>query len=697
MFQPITLPTDPALLAEPNSPFIHRDLSWIQFNERVLAEASQPSNPLLERTKFLSISSSNIDEFFMIRFSSLARSISASLKNPDQVKTERLRQIRSNLLDAVAKFKMHQAETLAYLSVELQSENIYLVKNPQENSIPFVCGKQVFDEKILPHLSPPTTFSPSQISTLENLQITAFLGQNQWIRILKTIPLAFWMQEQTTSRLFIFFLDDLLLTHLGHTFRTAQQPGLIRLTRDGDFTLDLDEEDTESIPDRIRSSLGTRDKGHPVCLQTIGTIQEEFVTQIATVLKLGKDQTFATPFTLCLPGLWSTIRQLPDDLTKKPSLSYKPFKSNIPKAFQSPQNIFDQLKKRDYLLHHPYDSFDAFVSWIQAACQDPDVVSIEQTVYRMDALSQVVEALKSAASTKKVRVIIELRARFDELNNLSLAETLRNAGVEVAFGFGKLKLHAKIVLITRNEGGTQKLYTHLSTGNYNATTTRQYTDLSILTSNPEMGEDARRFFDAVWNEEIPTSFKKLVAAPGRLHRKIISHIEHEIKAAQSGAKARIVAKVNALVDTSVIENLYRASCAGVQVDLIVRGACSLIPGIPGLSENIRVISVVDRFLEHSRIYYFENAKVIYLSSADWMQRNFFSRLELAFPVLDPQIYTYLEQVVIPTYVSDTTRAKELTASGHWKACSTSEGTPACRSQFKFEELAEIAYAGTPLA
>ena len=256
-----------------------------------------------------------------------------------------------------------------------------------------------------------------------------------------------------------------------------------------------------------------------------------------------------------------------------------------------------------------------------------------------------------------------------------------------------LKLHAKIALVTRNEPEGKRLYTHLSTGNYNALTARQYTDLALLTGSPEMGLDARTFFDAVWNGQVPTSFRQLVSAPAKLHRRLLNLIQAETEAAQQGKKARIVAKVNALVDTVVIEHLYRASQAGVQVELIVRGACSLIPGVKGLSENIRVISIVDRFLEHSRIYYFENSKILYLSSADWMPRNFFSRLELAFPVTDPKLYRYLVEVVIPTYLSDSVKARELTPQGTWRKRYSRSGV---RSQFLFEQLAVKNYAGTPL-
>ena len=320
-------------------------------------------------------------------------------------------------------------------------------------------------------------------------------------------------------------------------------------------------------------------------------------------------------------------------------------------------------------------------------------MSIQQTIYRMDLVSPLVEALKSAAKEKKVSVLIELRARFDELNNLKLADELRASGVEVKFGFGKLKLHAKVALVTRRavdgaEGGIE-YYAHFSTGNYHSATARQYTDLALLTSNREMGLDAQAFFDSARKGEWNPPFKRLVAAPNRLHRRILSLIETEIDAAKQGRPAQILAKVNALVDQTVVERLYEASQAGVQINLIVRGACSLIPGVKGLSENIQVISIVDRFLEHSRIYYFGSTETMYLSSADWMPRNFFSRFEIAFPVPDSKIKQFIESVILPAYLADNQKSRELTSRGTWKSRSPQAGAKPFRCQEYLMELSAI--------
>jgi len=701
----LLLPTLSSLLVNRGLPFVHRDLSWVQFNERVLAEARNPQNPPLERLKFLGITSSNLDEFFMIRFASIGRSLSRSKKNDPQTR-RRLLRIRANLLESVGRFIGHQVETFEILSSELSKSGVEIFLKSQEGDEGYELGKQIFNNQILPRLNPPEPFSISQLQSLENLQIAVIFGQNLFFRIPKSLPSSFVTNDVANKKTTIHFLDDLLATHLGSAFRIQGLPGLVRITRDGDFGVDLEEEDPETIPEFVRSKIGSREKGRPVRLQWMGDLSDQLLQRALHYLRISSQEVFPVHLTMglqSLPGLLNQIEGLHADLR------FKPFQSFVPAELRTPKSIFENLSRKDILLHHPYDSFDGFVNWIKAAAADPDVIRIEQTVYRMDALSPIVEALKGVAKTKSVRVIIELRARFDELNNLAITEELRQAGVEVAFGFGKLKLHAKIALVTRREAEGTRLYTHLSTGNYNATTARSYTDLAIMTSNPEIGADARNFFDSVWEQKIPSNFKQLVSAPLRLHRKLLSLIEAEIQAAKAGRKARIVAKVNALVDETVTDSLYRASQAGVQVDLIVRGACSLVPGVKGLSDNIRVISIVDRFLEHSRIYYFMDSRAMYLSSADWMPRNFFSRLEIAFPVLDARLYQYLADVLIPLYLLDTVKASELTAQGIWKkrtrsSIRKSDLAPAIlkaskepvNAQRLFAQLASVNYMDTPL-
>jgi polyphosphate kinase len=710
MSSELLLPTLPSLLSSRRAPFIHRDLSWLQFNERVLAEARSSSNPTLERLKFLGITSSNLDEFFMIRFAAMSRSIQR-LKASEALERRRFLRLRTNLLEAVARFIAKQTETFEILSAELQKSGVTIVQRSKEGDQGFELGRKIFHEQILPRLSPPEPFSFANVTTFENLQLAVLFGQNLVFRIPKNISSAYVHSDPETNETWIFLLDDLLSTHLGESFRLSGLPGMIRLTRDGDIGMDLIEEDPESIPEYIRTRLKSRERGRPLRLQWSGDVSDKALHKLSRILKLSPLEIFPVQSSLCLQGLVSIISQAS---THKPALRYPEFQSILPGALQlskgsNSEVIFNELAQRDILLHHPYDSFDGYVNFIRAACSDPQVQMIEQTVYRVDTLSPVIEALKRAASAKRVRVVIELRARFDELNNLQLTEDLRNAGVEVAFGFGNLKLHAKVALVSRIEPKGMKLYTHLSTGNYNASTARLYTDLAILTSSSEIGADARNFFDSVWAQKVPSHFKQLVSAPLRLHRRLLNLIENETQAAARGEKSRIFAKVNALVDEAVINSLYKASQAGVQVDLVVRGACSLVPGVKGLSENIRVISIVDRYLEHSRIYYFEKSRAMYLSSADWMPRNFFSRLELAFPVLDQRIFSYLESVLIPAYLRDTAKAHELMPEGTWKKRTATsiksseqlhpvfEETKSIKTAQEFFQLiAKNRYKGTPL-
>lgn len=699
------VPTLTYLLSGPGRPFIHRDLSWLQFNSRVLDEARAASNPLLERVKFLAITASNLDEFFMIRFASLGRSIAAASRRRAG-ETRHLARVRNAILDRVTGFTARQAETLDLLAAELEDKGVRLVLQSLRDDPAFEAGRRIFEKHVLPALPPPEPFSPVRLSALENLQKAAIFPNGMWLRVPRSLPRIF-RSADAPDEISAFFLDELLLSHLAAAFRLPEGPGLIRLTRDGDISVDLEEEDPASIPDIIRTGLGTREKGRPVRLQYAGEMPAGFLNRCQAHFRFSAGQICPAPHTLSLHGLWTLANQLPDPVRSRPGMSLPPFRSLIPQPFREGQDIFAQLRRRDLLLHHPYDSFEAYVRWIQAACDDPAVTMIQQTVYRMDALSPVMDALKAAGKKKKIRVVIELRARFDELNNLRLADELRKAGIEVAFGFGKLKLHAKVALVTRKEEGKSRYYTHLSTGNYNATTARLYEDMAILTANQEFGEDASLFFDAVCAGKVPTGFRHLAPAPSQLHRLLLGLIKREIEAAREGKAARIVAKMNALVDEQIIETLYEASRAGVQVDLIVRGACSLIPGVRSLSENIRVTSVVDRFLEHSRIYHFTASNAMYLSSADWMPRNFFSRLELAFPVLDPRIYRYIQEVVIPVYLADTVKERELTPQGTWKRRTASslpwrvrQANPFAkqpvRAQFFFEELARQEYRGTPL-
>jgi len=691
----IFLPTLSYLLPKPGRPLIHRDLSWIQFNDRVLAEARSKSNPVLSRMKFLSISASNLDEFFMIRFASLMRGLGAA-KNDES--RENLARVHATVLESVRKFGVRQNKTLEILRKAGEQYRVYLHVRTQKDSPEFHQGRRIFEAKVLPQLVTKNEFSYGCIGELSNLQLLVHINKDLWFQIPRATPAVFYEIDETKDRMDVFFLDELLSSHLDSMLPLRDKPGILRVTRDADFTLDLPDNDTESIPDLVQKNISIRDKGRLVRLQWNGSFPKDFLAEACDQLKLDIRQCLRAPGTLCLNGLFGFVASVPDRMGRRAGFQNPHLKITMPGPFREDRRkaLFESLDHIDFLFHQPYDSFDAFINWLKTASEDPAVTMIEQTIYRTDSDSRIVEVLKQAAlAKKKVRVMLELRARFDESNNLKVAEALSKAGVEVKFGFGNLKLHAKVTLVTRKVGEKTTRFTHLSTGNYNAKTARQYTDISIFTSNAEIGDDARHFFDSVYKKEVPTSFKQLVTAPIKLHARMRTLIKAETDAAKAGRPARIVAKVNALVDEKIIEDLYVASQAGVKIDLIVRGACSLIPGVKGLSDNIRVISIVDRFLEHSRIYWFQSSGVMYLSSADWMPRNFFSRLEIAFPVLDPRLYKFMTEVLIPGYLHDNTRARKLTPRGVWAKVS---GGPlvAHRAQWYFEELATGHYKNTPL-
>lgn len=677
------------------SPFVHRDLSWLQFNERVLSEALKSSHLLLERVKFLAISASNLDEFFSIRVSSLEKSLVKTRRSFEIQKNRELVETRDQLFRGIKRLGELQRDTLKILSDELSEQGISLHLDLQRKRPAFFQAKEIFENQIAPHLPTPERFHLKSLSSLESLQSAVILPGGFWIKIPKTLPLLFSKTSLRPQKWDFFFQDLLLLHFLNPPLEGRWNAGILRITRDGDYEYDLADADTKMVPELIQGKVENRERGRPIRLQFLGKLPQAFLDEAAKTLGLDNGYLFPAPDTLNLQSLWGLYRAIPQNFGKK-QLRINFTKAPIPPLFKKTDSLFERIKERDLLLHHPYDSFDAFVKFMEQASQDPNVVSIEQTIYRMDPSSPLLDYLKTAAKTKKVKVAIELRARFDELNNLKIASVLKKAGVKVVYGFGKLKLHAKVVLITRKENGTLRHYTHLSTGNYHSGTAQSYTDLAILTANEEMGADARYFFDSIYEKKIPSSFKKWVVAPDRLSKKVHSLINQEIAAAKDGKKTRIFVKVNALVDKDTIESLYKASQAGVKIDLVVRGACSLIPGIKGISDNIRVLSIIDYFLEHSRIYYFESSNQLYLSSADWMPRNFLRRLEIAFPVLDPKLSNFFSEVVLPSYLKDTAQAKELTPQGTWKKRSLPKGDSPFRSQFFFRELAESKYRGTEL-
>ena len=647
-----------------------RDLSWLQFNKRVLDQAKDRVNPLLERLKFLGIASANLDEFFMVRFAYLA-----STSSP----------VNNQILEQVSLSLREQSRVLNQLSLKLRRDGVDIVISLSQRPEYIELARDIFIDFVLTELGAPRSFNHLALSEVRNLQLAVIFSDRSMYIVPRTLPLIYW-KKIAKNKIVAFFLDDLISIFLSECYGIQSEPLIIRLTRDADIQLELD--DNESIPDLIRRQIRAREKRNVLRMQWRKAEDIPDVFALSKFYRLKPQQVFASPTTLVSRGVLQLTSALEEHFKDRPKLFFPKFKACVPRPFDHPGKIFRELEKRDYFFHQPYDSFDGYVNFIREAVAEPEVCSIEQTIYRIDALSEVVDLLsKGARLGKLIKVYIEPRARFDEINNIKLSEVLKKSGVEVIFAKGDLKVHAKIALITMKSG---KTYSHLSTGNYNAKTARQYTDMAIFTANTEIGEDLRTFFDSIPSLKNPRSMTHLLTAPGELHRKILSLIKRETKAAKTGY---IFVKVNALVDERVVAALYEASRAGVKIDLMVRGACVLVPGVKDQSENIRVFSVVDRFLEHSRIYYFRSSDKIFLSSADLMPRNFFARLEVAFPVLDLRIKEFLVDTVIPIYLNDKVKSRVLKNNGKWVKRS---GDSSTRSQLVFTKLAKSYYRSTPL-
>lgn len=683
------------LLFDSKKPLIHRDLSWLQFNDRVLNEARDIRNPLLERLRYLGITASNLDEFWMIRIASIRREIvqTRRKKGKNSRRLDRLQSIRQAILSSIIRFNRSQTQTFDALVPLLTAEGIVIERTLKQGTSAYRAARDMFEKHVRPHLEKPRPCSPKELRKLDNLSLALVFPGNVLVPIGSQVP-PYLISKLTRRSVQVFCVDEVLMAFAGLALQRRGSPLVLRVTRDSDVQLVLSEEDSEAFPSMIEKRVGERSLRKAVRLQYKGEVQGGLLERLVHTFRLENQQVQRVAHPILLHSMFGFVNQISVHRRNDIQLLFPGFKARVPKRLRQGEDVFSHLQRRDYLLHHPYDSFDGYVNFLEAAVSDPKVESIQQTVYRVDALSRAVDLLKQAARSKKVRILIEPRARFDEINNIRLARELREAGVKVVFSSGALKMHAKIAVVTRREERQLRTYTHLSTGNYNAKTARQYEDFAIITAHPGIGADALEFMNAASAGRIPSSMRHLVLAPKDLHRRLSLLIKQETVAAEAGMPARIFAKVNALVDEKLIYSLYAASQAGVAIDLIVRGACSLIPREPGLSENIRVFSVVDRFLEHSRMYYFESTNTMFLSSADWMPRNFYSRLEIAFPVLDPRIYAFLSEVAIPLYLDDRIKARVLTKDGQWRA---RRRTPsAIQAQREFEALKDRNYRGTPL-
>ena len=689
--------------------FINRELSWLEFNARVLEEAQDPDTPLLERVKFLSIYSSNLDEFFMVRVSGLREQAfqagTAQDANPDRLKPlQQLDLISKQIQDQVAaQYSCWNEE----VRPALDAEGIRIISFEQAGH-----NKQLnrlFRETVFPVLTPMAVDPSHPRPRYHNralylavmLKRRSGLGPKDLFAVVQ-IPavLPRLIAAKTEQGRAFIFLEELVASHLGEMFGgfDVHTQAAFRITRDSD--IELIEQESDDMLRMIEERLRARRRADAVRLEISADADEELVRRLVGQEELrdgtpgGYTEVYRVPGPIDLTGLMPLCR-LPDcEHLRDPVFTPQP-----PRGLRrSGNDMFQAIAGRDILLHHPYDSFQPVVDFIEHAAEDPKVLAIKQTLYRTSGDSPIVRALMNAAEEgKHVTALVELKARFDEEANVNWARQMERAGVHVVYGFLDLKTHCKVALVVRKEDAGLRRYIHLGTGNYNPTTARLYTDVGLFTADPAVADDVSALFNLLTGYSQGHCWKKLIVAPDDLHRRTMQLIQEQTALAQSGKPARIFAKINSLVDRRTIEALYEASGAGVSIDLVCRGICCLRPGIAGLSENIRVRSIVDRFLEHSRIYVFgpdEDAKV-YLSSADWMPRNFYRRVEVMFPVEAEPLKQRIFEEIIPAFSRDNVKARELQSDGAYVRVQPGEGDAAYRSQEEFLKL-HLAYPPSKL-
>jgi polyphosphate kinase len=684
-----TVSTDPAH-------FLNRELSWLEFNQRVLEEALDARNPLLERLKFFCIVSSNLDEFFEIRVAGLKQQIESEIveRSLDGLTaSEAFRAITRRVRQMVSgQYNCWQKE----LRPVLVQNGIRILELTALEDSDSAWLNDYYLAEVRPVLTPlaidPAHPFPQLLNKSLNLIVRLEMARNQeMLKHLAVVQIPHNLPRmvrlpRADARLDYVFLEQLIGLNLADLFPGTRILGYwaFRVTRNSE--LYIDEEETANLLKAVENELHKRRRGDAVRLEVDAQCPEFIREALLKTLHITDDDLY-----LIDGPLNPTRLMVLYEGDHSPELRDPPFVAPVSVPLREQTDLFAAIREHDILLHHPYENFSSVVAFLDQAAADPDVLAIKQTLYRTGGDPRIVGALENAVRNgKQVTAVVELRARFEEAYNIQWARQLEESGVHVVYGLVGYKIHAKSCLVVRREGYHIRRYVHLSTGNYNPTTARLYTDISLLTCRPQFGEDATNFFNLLTGICQFQPMSKLLVAPFEWHKRLLKLVERETENAERGLPARIIAKINSLAERNVIEALYRASQAGVRIELIVRGICCLRPGLEGLSENISVRSVVDRFLEHSRVYYFENAcqPQLFVGSADWLPRNFFRRIELVYPIEDGLLRERLISEILSISLADNVKARILQPDGSYQRAKPAAGEPPHRSQFEFIALAE---------
>ncbi|MEF3303810.1 polyphosphate kinase 1 [Paenibacillus sp. GYB003] len=675
--------------------YINRDLSWIEFNRRVLEEAQDGSTPLLERIKFLSIVSTNLDEFMSVRVAGITDQLKAGYAKKDFTGYTPEGLLR-RIMKRTGKMVQEQYKTFRELSRALAKEGIIFTDNADLTPNQKKLMDHYFHDYVFPVLTPMAVDQSRPFPLVHSLNLylaVTLLREGDApdeepyfaiVQVPSNLPRLIKVPARANSvKQEFVLLEDLIETHIRTMFAGYVPISVdpFRLTRNADLT--LDEEGAEDLLEEIEKELKRRRWGSPVRLEVQKGFHPYALDMLKEEFEIGEN-VFEIDGPIDLSYLMKLSASLPDF----DHLRYPRLEPAYPYELEEADDLFEALRRQDVLVYHPYESFDVVCDFIEQAAGDPDVMAIKMTLYRVSGNSTIVSALARAAEAgKQVTAVVELKARFDEERNIAWARQLEKAGCHVVYGLVGLKTHAKILLVVRQEQDGLRRYVHVGTGNYNDNTARLYTDVGLFTSNPVIGEDASVLFNEMTGYSAPHDWQAFGVAPADMKTKLLGLIAREAENAAAGRPARIIAKMNSLSNQEMVDKLYEASRAGVPIELIVRGVCCLKPGVPGYSETISVRSVVDRFLEHSRIFYFENGgdPEVWLSSSDWMTRNLTRRIELMCPVLDPRLKETVIRI-LRLSLTDNVKARILTPNGQYVRGTAEEPAAPLRSQFEAQRI-----------